>query len=134
MVTCQHSTTLLAAQPALTSWFTKYCTGLELTVWITVSYRHWMCIHPEDLDKYIDFMKKKLSGKGSLPDCLSFHRHKDMIVDLRMLPFDLGIRWAETIQETKEVMVVFPKVYHQGFNYGYVSIYNIYKQYIQHCI
>jgi hypothetical protein len=95
----------------------------------TGSPKIWYCIHLDDTDKLLDYLRKHLSANSK--DCPAFPMHKNIILSPELLD-RLHIRYTKyvclslfklsflkiQIQNPGEFIVTFPRGLHFGLNTG----------------
>lgn len=78
--------------------------------------KYWYAIHPADADRFERYAVSRFPAEYSA--CKQFLRHKCTLISPNILRKH-GIRITKTVQRPREFIVVFERVYHAGFNFGY---------------
>lgn len=78
--------------------------------------KFWYAIHPADADRFERLAVSHFPYEHST--CKQFLRHKCTLISPKILRKH-GIRVTKAVQRPREFIVVFERVYHAGFNFGY---------------
>lgn len=99
--------------------FAWHCEDLNLPA---INYLHlgkpkcWYAIDPRDAEKF------EALARSYFPDyyesCKEFLRHKSTVISPFLL-IKKGIRIMKAVQTERDFIIVFERVFHSGFNYGY---------------
>jgi len=99
--------------------FAWHCEDLNLPA---INYLHfgkpkfWYAIDPADADKFEAFASRCFPDAAAA--CPEFLRHKCSLISPYLL-LKQGIHITKTVQREREFIIVFERVYHAGFNFGY---------------
>ena len=99
--------------------FAWHCEDFNLPA---INYLHfgkpkfWYAIDPADVEKFEAFASKSFPEAAAA--CPEFLRHKCTLISPYLL-LKQGIHVTKTVQREREFILVFERVYHAGFNFGY---------------
>ena len=99
--------------------FAWHCEDLDLPA---INYLHfgrpkfWYAINPADALRFETIATSHFPSSHS--SCEQFLRHKCTLISPKLLTTN-SIRITKAVQRPREFILVFEKVYHSGFNFGY---------------
>lgn len=104
------------------AWKTMFAWHTEDMYLPAINYLHfgkpkfWYAINPADADRFERLAISHFPAEYT--SCKQFLRHKCTLISPKLLRKN-GIRLTKTVQRPREFILVFERVYHAGFNFGY---------------